>query len=301
MIATRDLPWTLAWTPPNAAVPKPIRSLVVFPEIDGFQQDAFTAHGVTHTLYRAGSGPTVIVMTEVPGITPAVIAFARRVVDLGCTAVLPQLFGTPGREPTNRYAASTMAKVCISSEFTVFARGRTSPIVRWLRALATSEHDRCGGPGVGVVGMCLTGGFALAMTLEEAVIAPVLSQPGLPAPMGAAGRADLGIDDDELTRISERVDREDLCVVGLRFTNDKLSPSERFASLRRHLGDNFRAIEIDSSPGNAWGFTATAHSVLTEEFVDEPGHPTREAMDTVMDLFRSRLLDAQDTGSITSG
>lgn len=265
-------------------------------DIDGFTLGEFTAKGVTHPVYQSGTGPAVIVMTEVPGITPSVIAFARRIADLGCTAVLPQMFGIPGRTPSTGYAVSTMAKLCVSSEFTLFARGRTSPIVRWLRALAAAEHEHAGGPGVGVVGMCLTGGFALAMTLESAVVAPVLSQPGLPASTGAKNRADLGVDADELTAIVERVERENLCVIGLRFTNDKLSPAERFASLRRELGDNFRAIEIDSSPGNQWGLATNAHSVLTEELVDEAGHPTREALDEVFDLFRTRLLGGDMAG-----
>lgn len=142
---------------------------------------------------------------------------------------------------------------------------------------------------MGVVGMCFTGGFALAMTLDDAVIAPVLSQPGLPATLTAKHKADIGIDADEMTAIGARVKSENLCVLGLRFTNDRLCPAERFDSLRRRLGGNFRAIEIDSSPGNEWGFAPTAHSVLTEELVDEPGHPTRAALDELLGLFRSRL------------
>lgn len=259
------------------------------PTIDGFTHRHFTADGVTHPVYRAGSGPAVIVMAEIPGITPSVVSFARRVVDAGYTAVLPQLFGTPGRPPSTGYAIESLARVCISSEFTVLARGRTSPVVAWLRALATDEHARCGGPGVGVVGMCFTGGFALAMTLEEAVVAPVLSQPGLPAALTTRHRADIGIDPDELRAIAERVERDHLCVLALRFTGDRLCPADRFSSLRSLLGDNFRAVEIDSSPDNAWGFAKDAHSVLTEELVDEPGHPTRIALDEVFELFATRL------------
>ncbi len=259
------------------------------PEIAGFALETFTADGTTRPVYRGGAGPAVIVMAEIPGITPAVIAFARRMTDEGYTAVLPQLFGTPGRAPSRGTMLGTLARVCISSEFTLLARGRTSPVVRWLRALAADEHRRCGGPGVGVVGMCFTGGFALAMTLDDAVIAPVLSQPGLPATLTAKHRADIGIDAGEMAAISERVQAEGLCVLGLRFTNDRLCPAERFESLRRGLGENFRAIEIDSSPGNEWGFAPAAHSVLTEELVDEPGHPTRAALDEVIELFGSRL------------
>jgi hypothetical protein len=56
------------------------------------------------------------------------------------------------------------------------------------------------GPGVGAIGMCFTGGFALAMAMEASVLAPVVSQPALPAPLGARKRAAVGLDDADLRR-----------------------------------------------------------------------------------------------------
>lgn len=258
-------------------------------DLADFTVDDFTHDGVTHAVYRSGEGPCVIVMAEIPGITPEVADFARRVVAIGCSVALPSLFGTPGREASNGYALSSLAKGCVSKEFVVFARGRTSPVTTWLRALARSEHERCGGPGVGVVGMCFTGGFALGMLAEPAVLAPVLSQPSLPIG-GKKARADLGVSPDDWEAARDRVDAANLCVLGLRFTGDKLSPPERFNTLRRELGDAFVGVEIDSSPGNVHQIRRIAHSVLTAELVDEPGHPTRDALDQVLDLFRKRLL-----------
>jgi dienelactone hydrolase len=257
--------------------------------LEGFTESTFTHDGATKTVFRAGSGPAVIVIAEIPGITPRVADFARRVVDLGCTAVLPSLFGTPGREGSAGYALSSITKGCVSKEFVCFARGTTSPVTVWLRALAAHEHETCGGPGVGVVGMCFTGGFALAMMVDDVVVAPVLSQPSLPFPLTKAHKRDLGISDGDLARVKERT-AEGICVLGLRFTGDKIAPGERFARLREELGDGFVGVEIDSGPGNAHGFSKNAHSVLTEELVDEPGHPTRDALDKVLDLFRERLL-----------
>ncbi len=258
--------------------------------LDGFESGTFAAEGREFPVYRAGSGPCVLVLAEIPGITPKVADFARRVVDLGCSVVLPSLFGTPGKEPSNAYALSSVAKGCVSKEFVMFARGRTSPITSWLRALARHEHERCGGPGVGVVGMCFTGGFALGMLAEPAVLAPVLSQPSLPVG-GAKAKRDLGISDADLAAGRDRVDAEDLCVLGLRFTGDKMSPPERFERLRAEFGDHFVGVEIDSSPGNPNDIRKLAHSVLTEDLVDEPGHPTRDALDQVLDLFQQRLLE----------
>lgn len=259
--------------------------------LDGFHETPFTHDGVTRAVLRAGAGPAVLVITEVPGITPEVLDFARRVRDLGCTVVLPSVVGTPGREASAGYAAGSLARACVSREFTTWALRRTSPVTAWLTALAHHEHGACGGPGVGVVGMCLTGGFALAMMVDPVVTAPVLSQPSLPLALTPARKRDLNLSPEDLAAVRRRcADEPDLCVLALRFTGDRLVPEERFARLRDELGDAFVGVEIDSSKGNPHGFGATAHSVLTEELVDEPGHPTRDALEQVLDLFRRRLL-----------
>jgi dienelactone hydrolase len=257
--------------------------------LDDFERSEFTAEGATRAVYRTGTGPAVIVISEIPGITPNVARFARMVAAIGCTAVLPSLFGEDGRAPTMLYALRSISKACVSKEFTVLALNRTSPVTNWLRALARAEHQRCGGPGVGAVGMCLTGGFALAMMVDEVVVAPVLSQPSLPFPVNRAHRQALGISDADVERVVERV-AAGVCVLGVRFTGDKASPPERFAALRELLGDGFVGVELDSSPGNPYGHRRGAHSVLTEDLDDRPGTPTREALDQVLDLFRTRLL-----------
>jgi dienelactone hydrolase len=259
--------------------------------LEGYTESTFTSDGDTKAVFRTGSGPAVIVIHEIPGITPLVADFGRRVAAIGCTAVLPSLFGTPGREPTVfPYAVGEMVKACVSREFATFALGTTSPATVWLRALARQAHAECGGPGVGVVGMCLTGGFALAMMVDDEVLAPVLSQPSMPLPLGGARKAGLGISDDDLTRVRQRVTEEGICVLGLRFTGDSLVPAERFEALRQALGDGFIGVEIDSSKGNAHGIRSAAHSVLTEDLVAEPGHPTNDALERVLEHVRSRLL-----------
>ena len=260
--------------------------------LDEFERATFTHGGKTRDVYRYGSGPAVIVIAEMPGITPKVAEFGRRVADLGCTAVLPHLFGVPGKPPSVGYVVRSMGPACISREFACFALRKTSPVTVWLRALARQAHEECGGPGVGAVGMCFTGGFALAMMVDDVVLAPVLSQPSLPFPITKAHRRDVGLSDEDLARVKERCQTEDVCVLGLRFTGDRAAPPERFQRLRDELGDKFVAVEIDSSPGNPHGHPRTAHSVLTEHLKDEPGTPTRQALDQVLELFRSKLLAA---------
>ncbi len=253
-----------------------------------FTTSTFEHEGETRTIYSLGEGPAVIVIHEIPGITPLVAEFGRKVAAAGMTAVLPDLFGTPGRPPSGSYLASSMASACISREFTVLAMHRTSPVIGWLRALSREWHDRCGGPGVGAVGMCLTGGFALAMMVDPVVVAPVLSQPSLPFPLGAARKRSLGVSDSDLAVIKERV-ASGTPVIGLRFTCDRAVPAERFARLREELGDGFVGVEIDSSDTNPWGYPKAAHSVLTEDYSHVEGSPTRLALEQVLAFFAERL------------
>lgn len=256
------------------------------PALDAFTETTFTADGETKTVYRRGSGPGVVVMSEMPGITPKVIEFSQRVVDAGFTVAMPQMFGTPGREMSVPYVLNSMTKACVSREFANWALDCTSPIIDWLRALARDLHEKCGGPGVGAIGMCFTGGFALAMAVDDTMLAPVLSQPSLPFAGGKARRRALGLSDADLATV---VAREELCVLAMRFTGDPAVPGARFEHLRDVLGDRVITIEIDSSKGNAYNFPRAAHSVVTEHLVDEPGNPTREALDRVLAFFAERL------------
>ena len=262
----------------------------------GFECFEYTQDGVTRPVFRDGVGPGVIVIHEVPGLHPEAIAFGRRVVDAGFTVYMPSLFGTPGKPFGWGYTLRAFPQVCIAREFTTMATDRTSPITTWLRALAATAHDDCGGPGVGAVGMCFTGGFALGMMVDDRMLAPVLSQPSLPFPVGRRRRSSVGISDNDLARVKERAARG-ACVLGLRFTADPAVPPARFETLRRELGDAFIAVEIDSSRGNPDAIPRWAHSVLTLDLVDDPGHPTRAALEQVLDFLRGRLLaGSADTG-----
>ncbi|MDH5519729.1 MAG: dienelactone hydrolase family protein [Acidimicrobiia bacterium] len=249
--------------------------------------EPFTHDAITHDVYHRGEGRCVLVAAEVPGITPKVVAFADRLVDRGLSVALPSMFGTPGAPAMTRRQVTTLAGACISREFHCMAMGDSSPATDWLRALARDLHATHGGAGIGFVGMCLTGGFGLAMMLDDVVIAPVLSQPALPFPIGSARKASTGLSESELARVAERA--ADGCpVLGLRFTGDPAVPGERFATLRSALGENFVAVEI-TSPDPTHDIGRAAHSVLTEHLQDEPGHPTRDALNQVLDFLTTRL------------
>lgn len=253
--------------------------------LDGLERREATYDGETRTVFSGGHGPGIIVMHEIPNLHPAVIAFGRRLIAEGFTVHMPSLFGTPGAAVTPLRTARSILRACVSREFATWATNQTSPITTWLRALARDVHAACGGPGVGAVGMCLTGGFALAMMVDDTVVAPVLSQPSVPFRVTRTHDRDLGICARDLARVRER----DVPVLGLRFTGDVLVPAARFERLREELGDRFLAVEIDSSRGNPHGIGPRAHSVLSLDYVDTPGHPTRLALDRVLAFFRERL------------
>ncbi|AKU98814.1 dienelactone hydrolase family protein [Labilithrix luteola] len=258
----------------------------------GFDSFSFSHGDTTRTVFTRGEGPAVVVIHEIPGITPQVAAFAERVAREGFRTYLPTLLGVPGKPMSMGYVLETTARACISREFRIFASRASSPITDYLRALCRKAHADCGGPGVGVVGMCLTGNFALSLMVDETVMAPVLSQPSLPVGLTRRQRASLHLSDTDLAKVKERA-KDGCTVLGLRFTGDRLCPPERFDTLKRELGDAFEGIEIDSSRGNPHGIPASAHSVLTTDLVDEAGHPTRQALDRVLSLFRTRLRPAE--------
>lgn len=242
-------------------------------ELDTWSVSDFHHGRWTFPVYRKGTGPGVIVVHEIPGLTPKVLAFAQEVVDAGFTVLAPSMFGTPGRPVSGGYAMGTLGRLCVRSEFTKLGLRRTAPIADWLRALARSLHEELGGPGVGAVGMCFTGGFALAMMADAPVVAPVLAQPSLPFPVSRAHRADLNLSPADLGSVKAKA--ADGCpVLGLRFRDDP-AIGTRFDTLHRELGDRFIAVE----------FPGRQHSTLTE-------HRQQEGVDRVLAFFRERLQQA---------
>ncbi len=242
--------------------------------LDGWAKSSFTAAGYTRDVYRRGTGPGIVIVHEIPGITPKVAQFANEVVDAGFTVLMPTLVGTPGRAPSGGYIASSMAKLCVAREFSNMATNQTSPIIGFLRALARNLHQEVGGKGVGALGMCFSGGFALGMMVDDIMVAPVLSQPSMPFSVGATRGADLNLSPDDALVVARRA-AEGCQVLGLRYIDDK-AVGTRFESLRTLLGDAFIAVELPSTK-------KSDHSVLTEQR-DEP------SVQQVLAFFREKLL-----------
>lgn len=261
------------------------------PEADltGWIGEPFSAAGFTHDVYRKGSGPGVVLIPEMPGVHPGVLALGNFLVDSGFTVVIPSLYGTPGAPAMRPGMVPVLLRGCVAKEFAALATNRERPVANYLRALARDLNATTPGKGVGVIGQCFSGGFALAAAVDDSVLAPVLSQPSVPIALTAKQRRDPGLSEREMKVIEKRAAEEGLCALGLRFSGDPMVPGERFQTLKDRLGDAFEVIEIDSSPGNAGGFGRMAHSVLTLEVREVDGQPAYEARKRMVEFLKERL------------
>jgi dienelactone hydrolase len=269
----------------------PKRSMKQDDPLEDFKRREIALDGVTKAVHVAGAGPAVIVMTEMPGISPNVARFARWVRDAGFTVYMPSLFGRDGAIPSAEEGVAVFRRACVSAEFRAFAGNESSPVTKWLRSLARFAHEECGGPGVGAIGMCFTGNFALTMMLEQSMLAPVLSQPSLPLDNPAG----IEIAPDEVKAVRQRLARDDLTVLAYRFEGDKFCMAQRFAAYAEALGDRFVGRVLPDSAANndlAPFFerhVTTPHSVVTAHLIDEAGQPTIAARDEILAFFTHRL------------
>jgi dienelactone hydrolase len=261
-------------------------------QLDDAHRFSFSEGGISHPVYRDGQGPGVLILHELPGMTPECVRLADLVMGAGHTVYLPLFFGRPGKTANNLQMATAL--FCLRQEFQLLATDRSSPISRWLLALCRRIKTECGGRGVGAIGMCFTGGIVLSLLVDDTVLAPVVSQPALPllvpfpgAPPVAERKAALGLSPAELQAAVAR--SATVPILGYRFETDKVCPKERFATLRQTFGPGFRGTEIPTGPGHPGDIPDGAHAVLTKSFVDQPGHPTRKALDEILAHFKRQL------------
>ncbi len=202
------------------------RSPVVVPR--GYESLPFeheTSVGVLarRVLRRPGPGPAVILIHEAPGLSATTFGIADRLAERGFTVVLPELLDAPGS------MISTGIRLCIARELGALTRGQPGAIVDWLRGLCERESAASGFPSVGVIGMCFSGGFALATAVDSRVRAVVSSQPALPF-----GLSDLGLSPRDLGLVRDNV-RNGTCIRALRYRLDWKSPGPRLRRLRREI------------------------------------------------------------------
>ena len=270
-------------------------------DISDFAAREVTLLGKSKTVLRIGdAGPAVIVMHEIFGFTPTLSRFCRWIAGAGFRVYAPILFGAPDASNAESITTTRLISLCISREFTMLAASRSSPVTDWLRALAHQAHQECGGPGVGAIGLCLTGGFALSMAIDPVVLAPVMGEPGLPAMTPAA----LDISPADLATVKRRTGQEGLTIRGYRFQGDTLSPAPRFETLRTQLGPAFVGTELPDACGNPAGMRSKGkppHSVFTVDLIDAPGEPTRAAVDEVIAFLTDKLVPVTSPQELPPG
>jgi dienelactone hydrolase len=252
--------------------------------MDGWNRFTVSAQGSERPVFDRGEGPAVVVLHELPGLSPDCVSFANRLVRDGFHIFLPLLFGDPCQHAPNK----SLLKLCVSKEFHFFATGKTSPISNWLRGVCSEINRRVDGRGVGVVGLCLTGGLALVLIAEPAVVTAVSSEPAIPFPAHPGYKADLGISEEDLSASRARTESENRRVLALRFSSDALCTTQRFTRLSRALGQQVDFVVIQS-PDPEHNIRKTAHAVLTKEYSDEPDHPTFAAYQRVVDFLRTQM------------
>ncbi len=239
-----------------------------------FSSDAMDGKPAAYDVYTKGEGPVVVVIQELPGIGMETIDLANRLVDKGFRVVMPHLFGPLGRLS---FIGNLVRIFCMRREFSIFAKNQSSPIVEWLKALCQDCREKYDVPGVGVIGMCLTGNFAISLMADDAVLAGVASQPSLPL----FSQKSLHMSDDEIANARKRLE-EHGPMLAFRFSGDKLCTATKFEAINSAFNDGQERIKLNTIPGNK-------HALLTVHFDNEPGSPTENALDEIFEYFSTKL------------
>jgi dienelactone hydrolase len=250
--------------------------------VDGFTSLCFSSGTMNRQLYVIGDGPPVLLLHELPGLSRETLHTAKQLAGAHYTVVVPLLFGRPGDDQPFK----NLGRVCRDDEFACNRGERTSPHVAWLRDLASCARTRWPkGKGVGVVGMCLTGIFPIAMLRSPDVVAPVVCQPTLPfnrhnifqAFGWFMNQSALALTPDDLEHA--RTKRTDP-ILGIRYRGDRKCQKEKFERLAGEFGDRFFRID----------FPGRHHSTLVGDFCPD-------ALLEVLAFFNRYLRDAPDSGS----
>jgi dienelactone hydrolase len=252
-----------------------------------WQHFDFVLGRISHSVYKTGVGPGVLIMHELPGMTPQCVSLAERIRTEGFCVYLPLFFGQPGQRLNLLTSSFQLLRLCIRREFYCLAKNQTSPISEWLRALCRKIHEECGGNGVGAIGMCLTGNLVIPLMLEPSVLAPIACQPAVPFAFNTSLSCSLGVSHRDLSMAAQR--SKSVTLYGYRFATDRICPAQRFQTLAKTMGSGFVGITIPTGPDSPFHIKNSSHAVFTEAFVDDPNHPTYQELHKVLDRFKSIL------------
>lgn len=261
----------------------------------GYAERGFTYEGIEHPVFRKGSGRPLLLLHELPGLAEPCVNFADRLHKAGFEVHLPLLVG----EPLRYEALANYRRLCVSAEFARLQAGVSSPISRWLRALAADIVQSRPGSKLGVIGMCLTGAFVIPLVLTPGVAAGVVSQPAIPFDtlyrftgigLRRGWRAQLNVHDDELRDAGVCARREAKHLLVQRYADDRLCPRDRIERIAQAFG---AAAEVHEFAEPSWLRRSfdPPHALLTEEYDrrtdDDPA--TRQALQRVLEFFDQHL------------
>lgn len=250
-------------------------------QIDAYEAFDFAAtthkgDELSYTVYHRGEGKPVVLIQELPGIGQEMLRLADEFVEKGYQVFMPHLFGPIGKLSMGGNMVRVM---CMRKAFSLFATNKSSPIVDWLKACCQHVRDLTQTSGVGVIGMCLTGNFAITLIGDDSVLAAVASQPAMPF----SGQKHLHMSSEDIAAAKAAIDQKG-AVQALRFEDDPLSTATKFKCFHEAFNDDgVERVQLKVMPGKG-------HSVLTTDFVNEAGHPTREALDQVFTYFDEKLV-----------
>ena len=256
-------------------------------DLHGFDKKNLQADGMRfdYLVSQTGLEP-VILMHELPSITPQVMYFARVITGAGFKVYLPSFLGRPGKVPNLIDQGWAVTQACVRSEFGALVSGdQTRRAVKWVRALAQTASG--GRPGsVGVIGLCLTGGFALAAAVDPAVGAAMACEPSLPVKHDS--HIDLSPENQRALRA--RLDQDAVGALVYRFEGDVLSPCPRLRRYGETLGPRLRSRCIpDTAADPEFKSRYDHHSVMTNHLLEGPGSLTQAARDELIAVLQWRL------------
>ncbi len=247
--------------------------------LEGFEQRPFSftltnGDTIQHDIYEKGTGPVIVILQELPGIYADTLKFADKMVAAGFRVVLPHLFGPLGKFAIGRNVARLF---CVRREINIFARNQSSPVVEWLKALCRDARERYDVSGVGVIGMCLSGNFAISLMADDSVLASVASQPSLPL----FSQKSLHMSDADIAAVSQRLDSRGP-MLSFKFQGDKLCTQAKFDAIDSAFNGDKERIKLTQIPGNK-------HALLTAHFIEGENSPTQQVLTEVIAYFSDKL------------
>ena len=180
----------------------------------------------------------LIILHELPGMSPSFIKYCSEMADKGFKVYMPLMFKSPNTQMSNLQTGL----FCLTWEFKKLFRARGSerharPFTAWLIELVDFVGANNPDAKIGVVGMCLTGSFAIAAIAAPNVNAAVVCQPSHPFFFGIKT---LGLSNSQRTNAADRAQTLTRpCAKGYRFKDDHISRESHMSAVQDLMRDTF--------------------------------------------------------------